>query len=220
MRTITKEWSLLDTKSKQHCCLREYFERLDGEFKTKEIDLRGFVESEVVDIEKRPQFTPILSVSKSKQLGEKEYYMFSENIYTNNPFLRRFEGFLRANAEEIEAEKFDYTPENYRKDWYKTPFTLIPVDGHEFGAVLHEPKEKPKLIFHKEIIYGVDFEGKPTLRMVKAKTIDQKLKEIEKESNFSAMILYIGKNFSKNFEEKTDALEVKHGNVHFAITKI
>jgi hypothetical protein len=217
------DFKLLDTKSKQYCCLREYFETLEGELKMNSIDPERIMEVKIVDLEKRPEFTPSIKVFKMKQLGEKRYQTFSENIYTYNAFLTYFKNFLRASAEEVEAEGFDKTPKKYVKGYYETPFALIPIDTREVGVVLRQPGELPKLLKHQEIFCGVDYSRKATLKLVKAETVDEKLKEIEKDANFSAAILNIDTSSIRNgrFEnEKLEAIEVKTPGLHYAVTGI
>ena len=215
-----KGFRLLDTKSKEYCFLREYFETLDkGSIEKTIRDLNIISDRKIDDLEKLPEFTPYLDVFNVRQLDEKECYVLNERIYTNDPFLKRFRSFLRASAEEVEAEGFEDVPKGYEA-WYKTPYTLVPVDIQEAGVVLHEPGKIPKLLNHKRVFRGVDYERRSTLRMVKAKTIEERLKEIEKVSDFSAMIVYTGPDYEKKFEEELEAFEVKQGKIHFAVTKI
>ena len=208
----------MDT-SEEYCCLREYFEKLDGEPIVKEVTPELLVGRGIVDIEERPSYTSFLRVFKGRKLSENERYVFAENIYTNDPFLERFKSFLRASAEEVEAENFEDIPLGYGKDWYNTSHG-VPVVMHEARAVLHVPGKMPKLLKHKETFRGVDFSRKCTLRLVKAETINERLREIERKSNFSAMILYINKVSEEKLEEELKALEGKMGIIHYAVTKI
>jgi len=212
------DFRLLDIKSKQYCCLRKYFETLKGELRMNSIDPERIMETEITDLEKRPEYTPCIGVLKIKQLGEHRCRTFSEIIYTHNAFLNYFKNFLRASAEDVEPKGFDKTPKNYVRGYYETPFALIPVDTGEVGVVLHQPGELPKLLKHQEIFLGVDFKRKATLRLV-----DEKLKEIEKDANFSAAITNIDTNSIKNgkFEnEILEALEAKTRGSHYAVVGI
>jgi len=169
-----KGFRLLGTKSKEYCLLREYFETsYKGSIEKTIRDLNIISERKIDDLEKRPEFTPHIHVLNARQLSEKECYVLSERIYTNDPFLKGFKSFLRASAEEVEAEGFEDVPKGYEA-WYKTPYTLVPVDIQEGGVVLHEPGKIPKLLNYKRKFQGVDYERKSTLRMVKAKTIEER----------------------------------------------
>jgi hypothetical protein len=216
-----QNFRLLDTKQKLYCCLREYFDGLTGVWKEKIIDPQEVVEKDIVNIEKRPEFTPVIYIQKSKQLSESEYRVFSEKIYTNNPFIRNFKSFLRASSKEVKAEGFEETPEKY-KDWYGTSLPLVPVNVREIGAIMKEHGELPKMIAHKEIITGIDFEDSLTLRMVKSQIIEERLKEIEGESNFSAEIVYLDSKIKGDFEDQIEieAIEDKKGGSHYGVIKI
>ena len=203
---------LSNTEKIDSCILRKYFDGLGGEFTQKSIN---FVNLEgIVDIEKRPEYSQTVFLNKFKKLADNVHYAFLETINTNKEFLNSFKGFLRANAEEVEAENFEEIPKSHRT-WYSTPFSPVPVDTYETGIMLQNPGESPRLISHKEVFKGVDYSRNMTLRMIKPETIDEKINNIEKETNFSALILHIVSS-----RETLEALETKMGKIHYGVTRI
>ncbi len=211
-----KYFRLLKIKG-NHCHLRKYFDTLNGETDGKEISLH---ETDYVkDLEERPEYFIGITTSEFKKLNDNTYAFF-ETIYTNEKFLSSFKSFLRASSKDVKAKEFENVPDRYR-GWYKTPFTLISVDATEVGAILHEHGKLPKLIGHKEIFHGVDFNSSSTLRIVEAKTVEERLKEIEKEhsSHFSATIVQAFQSDKIALKVKTKALEIKQGGFHFATTE-
>ena len=203
---------ILDTKSKNYCILRNYFDSVYKDSK-KVLSLNEI--TEVPDKEQRPEYTSIIRVRKSNSTDKKSCFFMGESIYTNEDFLGRFKNFLRASSEEIEAENYEYVPKEYIKDWYKiSSLTLIPTEEHHIGSVLREPGKLPKLSIDF-VVEKLDPERNCTLKMIKAKTMDEKLKEIEEKSNFSAFIGYF-----KNSRDYLKSIEVKHGLIHFANSKI
>jgi hypothetical protein len=198
------------------CVLRDYFEKLEGNITNKEINLT--TTEGVVGIEHRPDFAAYINIQKFKELDEGCSFFFNESIETNEPFIVNFKSFLKASSRDVKSSGFEGVPETFKK-WYKTPFTMIPVDVSAKMVTLRVPGDKlSTMLSYEEKIKGVDYDRSSTLRMVKAKTLEEKLTEIEKKAiRLSAMITYHPKDVVKG---SIEAMEVKHGFAHYALTRI
>jgi hypothetical protein len=204
-----------DYEHRSPCVLRDYFETLKGEVASKEVALTTM--EYVVEPERRPEFTSYITVQKFKKLEDDARYFFNESIQTNDPFLGNFKNFLRASASDVTPKGFEDVPDIFKR-WYKTPFTFVPVDLDAAMAVVKVPGEKLPTLLYEESFRGVDFSGKTVLRMIKSDTLDEKLKEMEKNAlRFSAMITHHPKDV---VDGSLESIEVKHGFAHYALTRI
>lgn len=163
---------------------RLIFDRLPGDYMSREVRLEKPLKDNVADLEKRPAFTPYIRITETKRNGD-DFYALAERLYTNNDAIGRIEHELRSLAREVKAEGFEDTPVD-KKEWFNTDFSLVPVDitRTSLTALI-----KGRKVEHREErLEGVDFDSKCTLRMIPPEEFLELLREMEKQCDYSVCV--------------------------------
>ena len=173
--------------------LRKEFELIPGRFKNREFKIER-VTPDIKNLSERPGYCPLISVIQIKEIEAELFWVYYEYIYTSNAVLDAFEKFSRENMVSVQAKDFEDVPEECSR-LFVTPFTKIPVD----------------------IPRGVDFSSSCTLEMITAEVLFNKLGEIEKAGNFTAVIERVR---GGTITELVKALECRHGNENVTVNHL
>lgn len=169
---------------------------------------------EIVDLQERPAWCPHITIFQIKEIDpeSKLAWTYNEVVFTSNVFLDGFEKFLRENMIATPAKGFEDTPDEYLH-YFKTPFSLVPVDIERTSVNVSYPGNgnEPKGV-SQDKFKGVDFKSSCTLKMIDPEILYNKLAEIEKAGNFSAVI---EKRRGKN--RVVEAFEYRRGHEYQTI---
>lgn len=213
---MENRYSLSIASTSESSALRKEFEHLEGKFGLRDISIHN-VTDRIKNLEKRPEYTPKITISQVKKPNEQFFYGYAEVIYTSNEFLVEFEKFLRSYQIPVEAEKFEDVPDEYR-NFFQMPFTEIPVNVQRTELNIKYPNEEPRNLIRFDKFAGVDFSSHCTLKMLPPEELYKKLDKIENASDFSAHIERISSKNINNWELLFS--ESKNLGRHLIIKKI